>query len=83
MQEYAPDDHCRNHACPRGGQSERNAGFQPLADYIFAKDRNGGEIAMPAPVTQATRQKIAMTAPVTQESPLAGSSIAFTMPADI
>jgi hypothetical protein len=36
---------------------------------------------MPAPVTQATRQKIAMTAPVTQESSLAGSSIAFTMPA--
>jgi len=46
----------------------RNAGFQPLADYIFAKDRNGGEIAM--------------TAPVTQESSLAGWTIAFTMPAN-
>jgi hypothetical protein len=60
----------------------RNAGFQPLADYIFANDRNGGEIAMTAPVTQAKRQKIAMTAPVTQESSLAGWTIAFTMPAN-
>jgi SOUL heme-binding protein len=59
----------------------RNAGFQPLADYIFAKDRKGGEIAMTAPVTQAPRQKIAMTAPVTQESSTAGWTIGFTMPA--
>ena len=59
----------------------RNAGFQPLADYIFAKDRKGDQIAMTAPVTQAPRQKIAMTAPVTQESSAAGWTIAFTMPA--
>lgn len=59
----------------------RNAGFQPLADYIFAKDRKGGEIAMTAPVTQTQRQKIAMTAPVTQESSAAGWTIGFTMPA--
>jgi hypothetical protein len=45
----------------------RNAGFQPLADYIFAKDRKGSTIAMTAPVTQSS----------------AGDSwtISFTMPA--
>ena len=42
----------------------RNAGFQPLADYIFAKDRKGSTIAMTAPVTQAPREQIAMTAPL-------------------
>lgn len=61
----------------------RFAGFGPLADYIFAKERGGEKIAMTAPVTQAPRDKIAMTAPVTQQS--AGSEeewvITFTMPA--
>lgn len=62
----------------------RFAGFGPLADYIFAKERGGEKIAMTAPVTQAPREKIAMTAPVTQQA--AGSVdewvITFTMPAD-
>lgn len=61
----------------------RFAGFGPLADYIFAKERGGEKIAMTAPVTQAPREKIAMTAPVTQQ--IAGSGeewlITFTMPA--
>lgn len=59
----------------------RSAGFTPLADYIFAKDRKGSQIAMTAPVTQAERQKIAMTAPVSQQANAAGWTIAFTMPA--
>jgi len=59
----------------------RNAGFQPLADYIFAKDRNGSTIAMTAPVTQAPREQIAMTAPVTQSSAGDSWTISFTMPA--
>jgi hypothetical protein len=61
----------------------RFEGFGPLADYIFAKGREGGKIAMTAPVTQqAPREKIAMTAPVTQEARDNGSwTIAFTMPA--
>ncbi len=42
-----------------------NAGFGPLAGYIFASDRSGDKIAMTAPVTQR-RETIAMTAPVTQ-----------------
>jgi hypothetical protein len=60
----------------------RFEGFGPLADYIFAKERDGEKIAMTAPVTQAPREKIAMTAHVTQQP--GGSEeewvITFTMP---
>jgi hypothetical protein len=52
----------------------------PLADYIFAKDRKGAQIAMTAPVTQAPREKIAMTAPVSQQPSTGGWTISFTMP---
>lgn len=59
----------------------RFEGFGPLADYIFAKGREGETIAMTAPVTQV-REKIAMTAPVTQQEAVGGAwTIAFTMPA--
>ena len=61
----------------------RFEGFGPLADYIFAKGREGEKIAMTAPVTQApSREKIAMTAPVTQQASSGDKwTIAFTMPA--
>jgi hypothetical protein len=59
----------------------RFTGFGPLADYIFAKDRGGEEIAMTAPVTQAPREKIAMTAPVTQQKEAGKWTVGFTMPA--
>ena len=59
----------------------RFAGFGPLADYIFANDRKGEEIAMTAPVTQAPRGKIAMTAPVTQQAGAGAWTVGFTMPA--
>ena len=59
----------------------RFAGFGPLADYIFAKDRKGEEIAMTAPVTQTPREKIEMTAPVTQKAEAGGWTVGFTMPA--
>jgi len=59
----------------------RNEGFMPLADYIFAKDREGGKISMTAPVTQAPRERIAMTAPVNQQASGNGWTISFTMPA--
>ena len=65
-----------------GAERARSAGFQPLADYIFAKDRKGPQIAMTAPVTQAPREQIAMTAPVTQRAGSASSwTVGFTMPA--
>jgi hypothetical protein len=48
-----------------------NAGFSPLAGYIFAKERPQagvqGKIPMTAPVMQS-REAIAMTAPVTQSA---------------
>ncbi len=66
---------------PGDALGSRFSGFYPLADYIFAKDRGGAEIAMTAPVTQAPREKIAMTAPVTQQGDADGWRIAFTMPA--
>ena len=43
-----------------------NAGFRPLANYIFGGNAPGQKIAMTSPVTAAPKgQKIAMTAPVT------------------
>jgi hypothetical protein len=58
------------------------AGFGPLADYIFAKGREGEKIAMTAPVSQRPRDKIAMTAPVTQQKTSDDAwTIGFTMPA--
>ena len=66
---------------PGDALGSRFSGFYPLADYIFAKDRGGAEIAMTAPVMQAPREKIAMTAPVTQQGDADGWRIAFTMPA--
>lgn len=55
----------------RNGSREQGLrdGFQPLARYIFARDRGGERIAMTAPVQQgavAPEEEIAMTAPVTQ-----------------
>lgn len=60
----------------------RFAGFGPLADYIFAKDRQGKEIAMTAPVTQVPNEQIAMTAPVTQQLSKGSWVVGFTMPAE-
>jgi len=66
-----------------GAERARNSGFQPLADYIFAKDRKGPQIAMTAPVTQAPREQIAMTAPVTQRAGSGSTwTVGFTMPAE-
>jgi hypothetical protein len=57
-------------------------GFGPLADYIFAKGREGETIAMTAPVTQRPRETIAMTAPVTQQKASGDAwTVSFTMPA--
>jgi hypothetical protein len=59
-----------------------NAGFRPLAGYIFARERPGPAIPMTAPVTQQ-REPIAMTAPVTQTAGQDGETwaIRFIMPA--
>ncbi|WP_417493016.1 SOUL family heme-binding protein [Maricaulis sp.] len=62
-----------------------NAGFRPLAGYIFGGNqaRAGGsdEIAMTAPVIQTQSENIAMTTPVTQSMAGNGSwRVAFVMP---
>jgi hypothetical protein len=62
-----------------------NAGFRPLANYIFGGNAPRQKIAMTSPVTAAPKgQKIAMTAPVTAaESSAAGSYVVrFIMPAE-
>jgi hypothetical protein len=59
-----------------------NAGFSPLADYIFGNNHAADRIAMTAPVTagKACCQKIAMTAPVTAERSEDDYVVSFTMP---
>ncbi len=49
-------------------QGPRQAGFGPLARYIFAEERGGERISMTAPVTQQRPERISsMTAPVTAQ----------------
>lgn len=54
--------------------------FDPLADYIFARERGGDTISMTAPVTQEPSEKIAMTAPVTQTQQEGEWVVRFIMP---
>ncbi len=55
--------------------------FDPLANYIFARERGGDSISMTAPVTQEPAEKIAMTAPVTQVQQEGEWVVRFIMPA--
>lgn len=65
---------------PRG--EALRAGFGPLANYIFAKERAGERISMTAPVTQQRPEPIAMTVPVTQSREASGDWVVrFVMPA--
>ena len=67
------------------GERDRalSVGFRRLADYIFAKDRPGEDIAMTSPVMQDRGEKIAMTAPVMQDGGdgAKGWRTRFVMPA--
>ncbi len=56
-------------------------GFEPLAAFIFGKNRPSAEIAMTAPVTTSDgrSEEIAMTAPVTT-APAQSEEIAMTAP---
>lgn len=60
-----------------------NAGFDPLADYIFGNNRASDRISMTAPVTagRACCQRISMTAPVTAQQSADEYFVSFTMPA--
>lgn len=59
-----------------------NAGFSPLADYIFGNNRSSDQIAMTAPVSvgRASGEKIAMTVPVTSTRSRGDYVASFTMP---
>jgi len=59
-----------------------NAGFNPLADYIFGNNRTSDHIAMTAPVSagRESGEKIAMTAPVTAAQSGDDYVVSFTMP---
>jgi hypothetical protein len=59
-----------------------NAGFDPLADFIFGNNQVSDRISMTAPVTagRACCQKIAMTAPVTAQHAEDEYVVSFTMP---
>jgi len=59
-----------------------NAGFNPLADYIFGNNRASDRIAMTAPVIagRASGERIAMTAPVTATRSDEDYLVSFTMP---
>lgn len=59
-----------------------NAGFAPLADYIFGNNHASDRISMTAPVSagRVCCQKIAMTAPVTAAQAEEEYVVSFTMP---
>jgi hypothetical protein len=66
---------------PEGRGDPANAGFRPLARYIFGGNKPRANIAMTAPVTrQQEGQSIAMTAPVTRQDAGAEWKVRFIMP---
>jgi len=68
----------------RGTEEEaRTAGFKVLAAFIFGANQGKREIAMTAPVTQASAEKIAMTVPVAAQPTSPGQwLIRFYMPSN-
>lgn len=70
------------HVTARDHDQAMNAGFTPLADYIFGNNHVDGRISMTAPVTagRACCQKIPMTAPVTAQESEDEYVVSFTMP---
>jgi hypothetical protein len=63
-------------------ESAGSEGFRRLADYIFGGNQSRGELAMAAPVSQTSSEKIAMTAPVSMEREGRRYRITFMMPSE-
>ena len=57
IREYAPMAVAQIAVAPEDRMDAANAGFMPLANYIFAKSREGEKLAMTAPVQQQTQDK--------------------------
>ena len=72
------------HVSAAGYGQATNAGFNPLADFIFGNNHTADHIAMTAPVTAGALccQKIAMTAPVTAAESEGDYVVSFTMPSE-
>ena len=70
------------HVSAAGYGEATNAGFNPLADFIFGNNHTADHIAMTAPVTAGALccQNIAMTAPVTAAESEGDYVVSFTMP---
>lgn len=87
VREYAPQIAARVRVDGRDGAA-MNAGFRPLADYIFGNNTKQSDIAMTSPVTQTAAGEsmdIAMTSPVTQtaaEDSEDGQWVMFIMPSE-
>jgi len=66
-----------------GVEDGQYSAFMALADFIFAKDRQGPTVAMTAPVAmEQAPEPIAMTAPVAMEPGEEGRVMRFFMPAE-
>lgn len=66
-----------------GIQSGQYSAFMLLADFIFARNRAGEQVAMTAPVAiERSDEPIAMTAPVAMEPGSEGGVMRFIMPAE-
>jgi hypothetical protein len=67
----------------RGVEDGQYSAFMALADFIFAKNRQGPEVAMTAPVAvESAAESIAMTAPVEMTPGEEGRVMRFFMPAE-
>jgi len=86
VREYAPQIAARVRVDGRDGAA-MNAGFRPLADYIFGNNTKQADIEMTSPVTQTAAESmdIAMTTPVTQTAAEDGGDgqwVMFIMPSE-
>jgi len=88
VREYAAQVAARVRVEGRDGAA-MNAGFRPLADYIFGNNTKQSDIAMTSPVTQTAAGEsmdIAMTSPVTQTAAEGtdddGQWVMFIMPSE-
>ncbi|MBY0338955.1 MAG: heme-binding protein [Acetobacteraceae bacterium] len=83
VRRYAPRLIAETDVAAPDAAAARGAGFRPLADFIFGRNRAAERIGMTAPVAQAGGgERIGMTAPVAERpGPDGVWRIGFFMPA--
>ena len=84
IREYGPRLAAEADMLPGTGiRDGQYSAFMLLADFIFAKNRAGEQVAMTAPVAiERSTEPIAMTAPVAMEQGAEGGVMRFFMPAE-